>query len=392
MSEESPASPSPQERPPESTEHVETTAPASSKPLPPGVILAFVIIGLLGVLIVMNVRGITGGGVSDKEITALDAEAKALRAQLNKERANLGLHPLEDGSESVDQIAKRLKRDADTIVAVVNTFQSRLEEKDLDLKAKSDELIRSEKSRAALSAEVGRLNNELQRALVNASDIDLVRRNLDAMTSQRDALAAQVSSLRQELANASGVSSADFADLQRRLEETQRAKDFFESRVKELEGEMSKAKLFASSESELLPAAVQLFRSLRQLENRPDSDITTAYSQFGTDLGANVVHTLKFATGKSDLTPEDQDILRQIVNDVPEGDLLLCVGYASETGNVDNNQTLSSDRATAAAEFFSTVKLPGQLVQAVYLGQTDRFSSRIPERNQLVEVWRIRRK
>ena len=391
MSEESPASPSSQERPPETAEHAETAAPASSKPLPPGVILAFVIIALLGVLIVMNVRGITGGGVSDKDLTALDAEAKALRAQLNKERANLGLHPLEDGSESVDQIAKRLKRDADTIVAVVNTFQSPLEEKDLELKTKSDELIRSEKSRAALSSEVGRLNNELQRALVNASDIDLVRRNLDAMTSQRDALAAQVSSLRQELANASGVSSADFADLQRRLEETQRAKDFFESRVKELEGEMSKAKLFASSESELLPAAVQLFRSLRQLENRPDSDITTAYSQFGTDLGANVVHTLKFATGKS-LTPEDQDILRQIVNDVPEGDLLLCVGYASETGNVDKNQTLSSDRATAAAEFFSGVKLPGQSVQAVYLGQTDRFSSRIPERNQLVEVWRIRRK
>jgi hypothetical protein len=31
-------------------------------------------------------------------------------------------------------------------------------------------------------------------------------------------------------------------------------------------------------------------------------------------------------------------------------------------------------------------------VQAVYLGQTDRFSSRVPERNQICEVWRIRRK
>ncbi|MCB1131546.1 MAG: hypothetical protein KDN05_10485, partial [Verrucomicrobiae bacterium] len=70
MSEESPASPSSQERPPETAEHAETAAPASSKPLPPGVILAFVIIALLGVLIVMNVRGITGGGVSDKDLTA----------------------------------------------------------------------------------------------------------------------------------------------------------------------------------------------------------------------------------------------------------------------------------------------------------------------------------
>ena len=48
--------------------------------------------------------------------------------------------------------------------------------------------------------------------------------------------------------------------------------------------------------------------------------------------------------------------------------------------------------ATAAAQLISNVKRPGQLTQAVYLGQTDRFSSRIPERNQLVEIWHIRKK
>jgi len=71
---------------------------------------------------------------------------------------------------------------------------------------------------------------------------------------------------------------------------------------------------------------------------------------------------------------------------------VLIIGYASETGNVDANRTLSSDRATAGAELFSSVKRPAQKVQAVYLGQTDRFSSRIPERNQIVEIWRIRKK
>ncbi len=81
-----------------------------------------------------------------------------------------------------------------------------------------------------------------------------------------------------------------------------------------------------------------------------------------------------------------------MVSEVPDGDLVLCVGYASETGDVDNNRILSSDRATAAAQFFSNEKRPQQFVQAVYLGQTDRFSSRIPERNQIVELWRIRKK
>jgi outer membrane protein OmpA-like peptidoglycan-associated protein len=213
------------------------------------------------------------------------------------------------------------------------------------------------------------------------------------MKAQRDALAAELASVRQELAGTSAGASADeFADLQRRFEETERARAFFEARASELEAELSKARLFASSESELLPAAIELVRNLRKLEGKPDSEISTSYSSLGASLGANVLHTLKFATGSSELNTEDQEMIRMLVDQVPDGDLVLAIGYASETGNVDTNRTLSSDRATAAAQLFSEIKRPGQLVQAVYLGQTDRFSSHIPERNQLVEIWRIRKK
>jgi outer membrane protein OmpA-like peptidoglycan-associated protein len=105
------------------------------------------------------------------------------------------------------------------------------------------------------------------------------------------------------------------------------------------------------------------------------------------------LHTLSFATGSSTLSKKDLSQIDEIVSaEVPDGDLTLIIGYASETGNPDANQNLSSDRATAAAEYFASNKRPGQLVQAVYLGQTDRFSSRVPERNQICEVWRIRRK
>ena len=44
-----------------------------------------------------------------------------------------------------------------------------------------------------------------------------------------------------------------------------------------------------------------------------------------------------------------QDVIRNLVADIPDGDLVLIIGYASETGNLDSNQTLSSARATAAA-------------------------------------------
>jgi flagellar motor protein MotB len=56
---------------------------------------------------------------------------------------------------------------------------------------------------------------------------------------------------------------------------------------------------------------------------------------------------------------------------------------------VDANRALSSDRATAVARILDAAKKPGQRVQAAYLGQTDRFGSSSPERNQICEVWQI---
>jgi outer membrane protein OmpA-like peptidoglycan-associated protein len=81
-----------------------------------------------------------------------------------------------------------------------------------------------------------------------------------------------------------------------------------------------------------------------------------------------------------------------MVEQVEEGDLIFVVGYASTTGNAESNRVLSSDRATAAAQAVSAVKRPGQMVQAVYIGQTTRFGGSSPERNQICEIWHIKKK
>ena len=373
-------------------EPVETEARISgSKPsLPPAVALAFVIIALLGVLIVMVLNnGSWRSTPSDADVSALQAEANALRSEYNRERVAMGLRPVEGDTEAIEEVVGRVKKDADTLVALATSYQRMLAEKDSELTARNAEILRLERLRQGLSAEITRLQGELQRSMVDGSDNDLIRRDLADLKAQRAALAAELNEARQKN---SGVSAEDYADLKRQLEETQRAKEFFEARVQELEGDLSKAKLFASSENELLPAAVELFRSLRKLENLPDSEISSAYSSLAVALGADVLKTLNFATGSSALAAADDEAVRNLVAEIPDGDLILAIGYASETGNVDSNRTLSSDRATAAAQLISSVKRPGQLTQAVYLGQTDRFSSRIPERNQLVEIWHIRGK
>jgi len=364
--------------------------------LNPVIFLLFMILAMLVVLAITSMKQgkESGGSEEDPTVQAIKADLEARRSELNRQRMAMGLAPLENGSEPVENIAKRLRADAETLAGISGKFQQMLADKDAELSSSNAETLRLLKLRQDVSVENARLQSELQRALIGSSDTDRLKTMLLDSQAQRDALSLELADVKQRLSEQAGaVSADDFADLQRRYEEAVRARDFFEARAKELEEASVKADLFADSEKELLPAAVELFRRLRKMEGVKDSELTTEYSRLGVDLGANVLHTLSFATGSSALSPEDLAQLDRIVSaEVPDGDLTLIIGYASETGNPEANQTLSSDRATTAAEYFASKKRPGQPVQAVYLGQTDRFSSRVPERNQICEVWRIRRK
>jgi len=358
--------------------------------------LLFMILAMLIVLAVTVLRKGKGDGgdAIDPTVAAIKADVEARRSELNRQRIAMGLAPLEGASEPVEEIAKRLRADADALAGISGKFQSMLADKDSELGRANAETLRLEKLRQDVSLENARLQNELQRALLASAESDRLKTLLSDAQSQRDAISRELAATKEELALlGSAVSEDEFADLRRRYEETLRAKEFYEDRVRELEAAAPKADLFAESVDELLPAAVELFRRLRKLEGMKDSDLTTEYSKLGVDLGANVLHALDFATGSSVLSEEDMRRIDLIIaEEIPDGDLALIIGYASETGDADSNQKLSSDRATEAAEYYASRKRPGQKVQAVYLGQTDRFSSRVPERNQICEVWRIRRK
>jgi len=364
----------------------------------PVVFLLFMIFAMVVVLAVINLKQANPSSsgnsnqsqAKDPLIVAHEAELRALRSEINRERISMGLSPLPEGFEPMDEIATRLKNDADTLVALAGKFQQMLAEKDAEISQRNGEILRLERLRKDVSLENARLQSELQRALVSGIDSDRLKSMVTRLEAQRDALSLELETARTKLAEMNGAITADqYADLERRLAEAQRSSDFFENRVKELE----KVRLFARSENELLPAAVELFQRLRKLEGVTKSKLSEEYSKIGVELGANVLHKLDFKTGSSELSQNDKDIIARIAyNDVPDGDLAFIVGYASTTGNPASNQTLSSDRATAAAEYFDGLKRPGQKVQAVYLGQTDRFSKEIPEENQICEIWIIRRK
>ena len=360
----------------------EAAPPAASRNLHPAMLgFGFVIITLLSVLIFQNL--LPGDADTDDDspaVQALKADIKSRQDEVNRTRIQLGLEPLAGSQaiESAEEVAKRLKADADTLASLAASFQDLLSRKDAQLDEIRAESVAALKDQQRLRELLDTTNRDLRKALVDASLATTLEADLDKAR-------ATITLLEKELLESRKTPD----DLNRRLVEAEQEATRLRSRVTELEAELQNAHLFATTEDQILREAVALYRALQNLEGSKDSEIATAYSQFGANLGANVMKTCTFTTGSAEIAPELEAGITPIPGEIPENALIFVVGYASETGNVDQNRKLSSDRATRVAELLSTVKRPGQKVQAAYLGQTDRFSSRVPERNQIVEIWQI---
>jgi len=369
---------------PEASHPAPAPAEKSTTTINPVVAMTFVIVILLTVFVVMKL-------MPQKDTAELAKLRSELESVTRQGAPSVGL----SGGEQIGDVANRIRKDADTVVSLAERYQQLVDSTHAELQRANADLARSEEYRKRTTDDLLNLRAQADRSKSAAYEVDSLRRELADLKTLRDEQTKELAALKSQLAAAGeSASKDDLATLQRQLEETRRAKDFIESRNRELEKALAQQQqqLFAKSENELLPAAVELFRTLRKLENKSDLEISKAYSEIGSTLNSNVVKTLSFPTGIAKMNATDEEPVRQLFADVPDGDMLLVIGYASETGNVDNNRTLSSDRATGVAELLSSVKRPGQKVQAVYLGQTDRFGSRIPERNQCCEIWHIRAK
>ena len=384
---EEPATPETDKAHPEA--HEAPDSAKSSVNLPTSVLaLGFIAIALVGVLIATAIRSRPADGAAappagseseDPAIREAKAQLELMKSSLNQDRAKLGLSPLYgDTTQSAEAVAARITEDAATLVAMAKGVKDLIATKDAELAQRTQELTDALKLQGVLRDQLAKSEERLSRALLEGSDASTLRSQLEAANKRIIALGDEVRRL-----------SEGPAEMQALLREVTAERDSLLARVAELESQLSRASLFAGTEAELFKEAVQLFRSLRELEGKSDSEIATAYSQFGAKLGSNVLDKIDFPTGSSEVPPEDVARINTFAGDAPDNALLLVVGYASETGNVDNNRTLSSDRATAVARLLDQTKKPGQRVQAVYLGQTDRFGSRIPERNQISEVWQI---
>ena len=236
-------SPSENQTAPEPVAEPSAAAPAKSG-ISSTVALIGVILALAGVLLATGFKNQFKSATTDPALLAtLQAEANALHSEYNHERIAMGLRPIEGAAEPIEAIATRLQKDMDTFVALAGSYQKMLGEKESQLTTSNSQLLRSEQQRQALADENAKLQSDLKRSSLGGAEVEVLVHDLQAAKSQRDSIAAELATARQKIeAMSTGATAEDFADLQRRLDETLRAKEFFEARAKTLEAAASGGK------------------------------------------------------------------------------------------------------------------------------------------------------
>lgn len=107
---------------------------------------------------------------------------------------------------------------------------------------------------------------------------------------------------------------------------------------------------------------------LKQIEN---IDIGAAYGSDYSKKATNVVASgewrINFESGRATIRPEGKDVLEQIYNLLiqAEDSKLELVGHTDDTGNRDNNYSLSTARAEAVKSFLIQKGIPGSRFQKI---------------------------
>ena len=249
----------------------------------PVALLLFASALLLGILIAMALRPKPSGGLSpdDPAIAIAKADLDARRSELNRQRTALGLAPIggSTSTESIEDVASRVKKDVGTLTEISGRFQQLIAESDSMATEKGKELLASEKARQELSHDNLRLTEERDKALSASASADLLRSQLDLANKELANLREQVAS------TANRPTEASFETTRRQLEEANRAKSFFETRAKELEAKLAGAN--PDDMTKLRDEVARLQAELLQLRSHKQTDpLVPAPTGGGTDPGA----------------------------------------------------------------------------------------------------------
>ncbi|HAC15949.1 MAG TPA: hypothetical protein DCE78_08405, partial [Bacteroidetes bacterium] len=97
---------------------------------------------------------------------------------------------------------------------------------------------------------------------------------------------------------------------------------------------------------------------------------------------------LRFNYNSSDLTDENQTLLRQLIQKLPDGSTILIIGSADMLGTAEHNQQLAGDRARKTENFIKNIA--GSRIKIQTTTNVDKFSDDSPQGRFLNRSIKIR--
>ena len=380
----------------EDTEHQKsepTVTPSSNQNLIIGIVMGAVVLLLL--LLVITQQFNKGGNSGE------NSQVSELRKQIKEQQVrneSLRLSGMPGVTQNPEILVTQIKSDTEALARLVNANASEA----ASLQAARDraaildrrviDLEDQVRTYSAAASRVSQLEADLNAArqasagMVNRTELDRLRGELDLAKAERDRLKTELTQLRGQNLNMVDPNTYALTKSQRDelLAENLRLRDENQSLIAELAG----AKLFVTQD-DLSPRAVALYRALKKIEGESHLARRETYSTFSQEIKANVREEISFKTGSAQVALQHEAHIEEIVKNAPANSFFLVVGYASTSGDSLNNEELSSQRATRVASMVNYSKKEGQAVQAVYLGEGKRFGPEDPP-NQVCEIWEIR--
>lgn len=387
--------------------------------------LIVIIVILLFVMLLVNMNGnmLQSSDTSGDDIAALTSRNIQLRTKTNEARANRGLPPLPENPNSALTMATRIQRDASSLAAMTSQWQAELKKKDELLRERESEIATYTQNTQRLYAQIKELNAKLDLAsgtseqivrltndlkiarnkILNSNKqlqeligrptneaVTILRKQLNDSLDAHSKLELQIDKLKFDAKNVVSQETYDDLAAELALLKPKMRKQRYE--IQRMRTQIDLPKLFLKSDKDLPAKPARLLAELRRLNDANEQQLNTSYENIATTIGAKIIHRQSFAKGSAQIDFDREAIVRHIINKSNDANAyFLVVGYDSKSGEKERGKTLCSQRAATLASIVNTLRNSKQEVQAIYLGETTRFSKTDEVANQICEIWEIKR-
>ncbi len=342
-------------------------------------------------------------GKNPKSGLGFDPELESLRNQLQQKRGSLGVAGTGSSGLSAEGLAGRISDDAITLSDLLGKYSNSLSVKDGLVAQKQSEIDNLNRLNSSLSDQLLNLKKQLQDSDLNSAlkaklenDLADTKRLLAAANEEiarlnaqfremPDALAYQSTLEQLERLRAQINAAPSQSELIRLEEENRRLRE----ELMALKTKSNRSRLFAENADMLSPNGQRLYARLAALEGSTNNERLQVYQDIKNELNARVVDSVNFASGSSTVNAEKSSVIQKSLLSTSSTAEYLIVGYASKSGDAALNRELSAKRATSVATLTDIQRGATQTVKAVFLGQTNRFSTTNDFSNQICEIWEI---